>query len=73
MLDYIQLESEKFMKSAERQNKKAFRRYRNQKAIRDFVTFLFGLGAIWLGLFAIQHMSIWRPHVENLLASIGIG
>ena len=47
-------------------------RAQNAKAIGDFTTFLFGLAAIQVGLFAVKNMQVWRPQMDTFLATLGI-
>ena len=71
-MKYIELSASKYMHDVMKQEQRRIRQARNAKAINDFVTFLFGLGAIYVGILAVQNMDLWRPYVEKALQATGL-
>ncbi len=69
MLQYQELTTEKYVKESLDQQIKELRRLRNRKALQDFLTFLFGLGAIAAAVYAVQEMPTWLPIVKGLLGT----
>lgn len=66
MRKFQDLSSRVYYEEVLRQERREFRRLRNQKAIRDFLTFLFGLGAMAVGVFLVEHQADWMPVVREL-------
>jgi hypothetical protein len=66
----VQLESDKYMKHVMRDEKARWRKARNEKAIADFTTFVLGLVAMGVGVYAVQNQEVWVPVVQRLLNSI---
>ena len=70
MYTSLPLKSEKYWQISMQQEIQVMRRLRNQKAIRDFVTFLAGLGAMALGVYAVEHQQSWLPVVTDWLGVV---
>jgi hypothetical protein len=64
------LKSEKYWQQIVDADAQRERKSRNQKAIRDFMTFIFGLGAMALGVYLVEHQQIWLPAVQELIQSL---
>ena len=64
------LSSEKYWQAIVQQEEKAVRHSRNQKAIRDFVTFLVGLAAMALGIYLVEHQQQWLSVVNPWMQAI---
>ena len=64
------LTSEKYWHVTMKQEMEATRRLRNQKAIRDLMTFLVGLAAMALGVYLVEQQAYWLPIVKPWLDAI---
>lgn len=65
MLTYEKLSTEKYWNQSVKQELKAYRRLKNQDAIRSLFQFLFAVGMILFVLFAAETMPIWLPAVTD--------
>ena len=61
----IELESAKYMKNVMLEEKARWTKARNEKAVQDFTTFVFGLVAIGVGILAVQEQELWVPFVRS--------
>ena len=66
-MHYQELETEKYMQQHVDDQYKGWRRARSRKAVRDFLTFLFGLVVIGLAFELIARMPKWMPLVNDFL------
>jgi hypothetical protein len=71
-MEYVALSSYKYMKPVLKQERRMIRKARNAKAIHDFTKFLIGLAAMYVGVFAAQHIAVWRPYVKEVLSATGL-
>lgn len=69
---YVQLSSAKYVEQAMKQDIAKWKRARSRKAIGDFVTFVYGVVGIYVGLYAVNHMDVWMPPAQRFLASTGL-
>ena len=61
----LQLESQKYVQDIMLAEVARQRKERNRKAIHDFTTFLLGLVAMVVGVYAVQHQQVWLPVVQS--------
>lgn len=66
----VELESNKYMKHIMREEKTRWRKARNEKAIADFTTFVLGLIAMAVGVYAVQNQDLWVPFVQRIWNSL---
>ncbi len=66
MRKFQDLSTQVYYREVLREEQREYRRLRNRRAIRDLLTFLFGLGAMAVGVFLVEHQATWMPAVEQL-------
>lgn len=66
-MHYQELETEKYIDAHIEEQYKRWRRARSRKAVRDFLTFLFGLVMIGLAFGMLAQSSKWMPFVNEFL------
>lgn len=64
------LATEAYWNQVVKKDNKEWRRARNRKALRDFATFVFGLGAIALGIYTVEHTQQYWPDLTGLFTNM---
>ena len=68
MISRQKLVTEKYWASAVKEQTRYQKRYRNREAIRNLITFLFGLAAIFLGIYVVEATQVSWPDVSEFIS-----
>ena len=63
----VELTSAKYFKTVMKEEKTKRRKERDKNALYDFATFVIGMGAMVVGVHAVQVRDQWMPIVLDLL------